>query len=237
MTADSVIDDACGTQPLPVAQGRILLVDDEEAIRSALGRALGAEGHVVDFAATGSDGLRQALAGAYDLVILDLLMPSADGREVLRHLLRDRPGQVVMVLSCLADVKCKVECLELGARDYLTKPFSLSELLARVHTQLRGESLGQVIRAGELLLHVGRMEADMGHGPIALTRLEFLVLRELVEHAGRSVSRGRLLTSVWGYDFEPGSNIVGVCVRRLRTKLGDHVIRTVRGEGYRLATR
>jgi DNA-binding response OmpR family regulator len=129
-----------------------------------------------------------------------------------------------------------VECLELGARDYLTKPFSLAELLARVHTQLRGESLGAVIRVGQLKLHVGRMEADIGRGPIALTRLEFLVLRELMEHAGRSVSRGRLLTSVWGYDFEPDSNIVGVCVRRLRTKLGDHIIRTVRGEGYRLAT-
>jgi DNA-binding response OmpR family regulator len=80
------------------------------------------------------------------------------------------------------------------------------------------------------------MEADIGRGPIPLTRLEFLVLRELMEHAGRSVSKGRLLTSVWGYDYEPDSNIVGVCVRRLRTKLGDHIIRTVRGEGYRLAT-
>jgi DNA-binding response OmpR family regulator len=141
------------------------------------------------------------------------------------------------VLSALADVKCKVDCLELGARDYLTKPFSLAELLARVHTQLRGEGLGAVIRAGQLMLHVGRMEADIGRGPIPLTRLEFLVLRELMEHAGQSVSKSRLLTSVWGYDYEPGSNIVGVCVRRLRTKLGDHIIRTVRGEGYRLAAR
>jgi DNA-binding response OmpR family regulator len=81
------------------------------------------------------------------------------------------------------------------------------------------------------------MEADIGRGPIPLTRLEFLVLRELMEHAGQSVSKSRLLTSVWGYDYEPGSNIVGVCVRRLRTKLGDHIIRTVRGEGYRLAAR
>jgi len=233
MTVDHAIDEFRAELMAP---GRILLIDDEQAIRAAIGRALTAEGHAVDFADTGSDGLGQALGQSYDLVILDLLMPDTDGRSVLRQLLRERPAQAVMVLSCLADVNCKVDCLELGARDYLTKPFSLAELLARVHTQLRGEGLGAVIRAGRLKLHLGRMEADIGHGPISLTRLEFLVLRELMEHAGQSVSKGRLLTRVWGYDFEPGSNIVGVCVRRLRSKLGDHVIRTVRGEGYRLAT-
>jgi DNA-binding response OmpR family regulator len=236
MTAEHVIDDTDAGMAASAAPGHILVIDDEQAIRSALGRVLIAEGHTVNFAETGLEGLRRALTGPYDLVILDLLIPDTDGRAVLRQLLRDRPAQAVLVLSCLSDVRCKVECLELGARDYLTKPFSLAELLARVHTQLRGESLGAVIRVGQLKLHVGRMEADIGRGPIALTRLEFLVLRELMEHAGRSVSRGRLLTSVWGYDFEPDSNIVGVCVRRLRTKLGDHIIRTVRGEGYRLAT-
>jgi two-component system, OmpR family, response regulator len=233
MTVDHAVDEFRAEFMAP---GRILLIDDEQAIRAAIGRALTAEGHTVDLADTGSDGLGRALAQGYDLVILDLLMPDTDGRSVLRRLLRERPAQAVMVLSCLADVNCKVDCLELGARDYLTKPFSLAELLARVHTQLRGEGLGAVIRAGTLKLHLGRMEADIGHGPIPLTRLEFLVLRELMEHAGQSVSKGRLLTRVWGYDFEPGSNIVGVCVRRLRSKLGDHVIRTVRGEGYRLAT-
>jgi two-component system, OmpR family, response regulator len=233
MTVDHAVDEFRAELMAP---GRILLIDDEQAIRAAIGRALTAEGHTVDLADTGSDGLGQALAQGYDLVILDLLMPDTDGRSVLRRLLRERPAQAVMVLSCLTDVNCKVDCLELGARDYLTKPFSLAELLARVHTQLRGEGLGAVIRAGTLKLHLGRMEADIGHGPIPLTRLEFLVLRELMEHAGQSVSKGRLLTRVWGYDFEPGSNIVGVCVRRLRSKLGDHVIRTVRGEGYRLAT-
>jgi DNA-binding response OmpR family regulator len=237
VTAEHVIDDMDAAFAAPVAPGQILVIDDEQAIRSALGRALRAEGHAVDFAETGPDGLGRALAGPYDLVILDLLIPGTDGRTVLRQLLAERPAQAVMVLSCLSDVKWKVDCLELGARDYLTKPFSLAELLARVHTQLRGEGLGAVIRVGQLKLHVGRMEADIGRGPVALTRLEFLVLRELMEHAGQSVPRCRLLASVWGYDFEPDSNVVGVCVRRLRTKLGDHVIRTVRGEGYRLATR
>jgi DNA-binding response OmpR family regulator len=237
MITEHVVTGAQPPRASFVTRGRILLVDDEQAIRFALHRALTAEGLTVDLAETGPEGLGRALAGTYDLVILDLLLPGTDGRDMLRQLMRDKPAQVVMVLSCLADVKCKVDCLELGARDYLTKPFSLDELLARVHNQLRGESLGAVLRVGRLRLHVGRMEADIGRGPVPLTRLEFLMLRELMEHAGQPVSRGRLLTAVWGYDFEPGSNIVGVCVRRLRTKLGGHVITTVRGEGYSLAAR
>jgi DNA-binding response OmpR family regulator len=217
-----------------IPSARILVIDDEEAIRSVLSRALSAEGLVIDLAENAPDGLRRARDDGYDLVILDLLMPSVDGFAVLRQLLRDRPGQTVMILSCLADVRYKVDCLDLGARDYLTKPFSLAELLARVRNQLRGESFERVIRVGAITLHIGRMEADIGNGPMPLTRLEFLVLKELMEHTGQSVSREQLLESVWGYDFNPGSNIVGVCVRRLRSKIGDHLIKTVRGEGYQL---
>jgi DNA-binding response OmpR family regulator len=226
---------AADVLPRAVTRPRVLVIDDEEAIRSALSRALAAEGLLIDLAENGSDGLKRALVEGYDLVILDLLMSGTDGFAVLRQLLRDRPGQTVLVLSCLADVRYKVDCFDLGARDYLTKPFSLAELLARVRNQLRGDGFERVIRAGEITLHVGRMEADMGHGPLSLTRLEFLVLKELMEHAGQSVSKGQLLESVWGYDFDPGSNIVGVCVRRLRAKIGEHLIKTVRGEGYSLA--
>ncbi|HEY6497771.1 MAG TPA: response regulator transcription factor [Trebonia sp.] len=152
-----------------------------------------------------------------------------------RPLLRDKPGQVVLVLSSLADVQAEVDFFDLGARDYLAKPFSTAELIARVRNQLRGDPFDQVIRVGNLKLHVGRMEADIGRGPAPLTRLEFLLLRELMEHAGRSVSKGQLLASVWGYEFQPDSNVVGVCVRRLRSKFGGQLIRTVKGEGYRLA--
>jgi two-component system, OmpR family, response regulator len=221
--------------PRSTAGARILVIDDEEAIRSVLSRALVSEGLVTDLAETASEGLRQARGEGYDLVILDLVMPGTDGFAVLRQLLRDRPGQTVLVLSCLADVQYKVDCFDLGARDYLTKPFSLAELLARVRNQLRGRAFDRVMRAGEITLYIGRMEVDTGAGVLSLTRLEFLVLKELMEHAGQSMSKFQLLEAVWGYDFDPGSNIVGVCVRRLRSKIGDHRILTVPREGYQLA--
>ncbi len=259
--------------------GRILIVDDEPKIRSFIGRALAATGYATEFADSGAEGLRRALATRYDLVILDLVMPDLDGRQVLGRLLAARPGQAVIVLSCVADVAAKVDCLERGAQDYLTKPFSLAELLARVRVRLRGEPRAhaeaaartaagngtaepggtggaqaphpsaqgaagggahphaEVILAGDVTLDVGRLVADIGNGPVPLTRLEFLLLRELAEHVGQSVPKGELLATVWGYDFDPGSNVVDVCVRRLRSKLGFDLIKTVRGEGYQLVAR
>ena len=217
---------------------RILLVDDEPKIREFIARALTAAGYEIDCASGGTEALRRAGLGEYGLVILDLIMPDMDGRSVLTALLRERPEQPVLVLSCLDDVTTKVCCLDLGAHDYLTKPFSLEELLARVRVQLRGEphQAGEVLRAGDLILDVGRLQADNGAGPVALTRLEFLLLRELMEHAGKSVRKDQLLASIWGYDFDPGSNVVDVCVRRLRSKLGFDLIKTVRGAGYQLAS-
>lgn len=216
---------------------RILVVDDEPEIRDFIIRALSAAGYAIDFACDGADGLRLALAGPYSLVILDLMMPEMSGREMLARLRRQRPEQAVIVISCLTEVAAKVDCLDLGAQDYLTKPFALAELLARVRVQLRAEHpMSEVVRAGALVLDVGRMQADIGVGPTALTRLEFLLLRELMEHAGQSVPKDRLLASVWGLDFDPGSNVVDVCVRRLRSKFGFDLIKTVRGEGYQLAS-
>jgi DNA-binding response OmpR family regulator len=217
---------------------RILLVDDEPKIQGFIARALTAAGYEIDCASGGTEALRRASLGDYGLVILDLIMPDMDGRSVLTALLRERPEQPVLVLSCLDDVTTKVCCLDLGAHDYLTKPFSLEELLARVRVQLRGEphQPGEVLRAGDLVLDVGRLQADIGAGPVPLTRLEFLLLRELMEHAGQSVRKDQLLASIWGYDFDPGSNVVDVCVRRLRSKLGFELIKTVRGAGYQLAS-
>jgi two-component system, OmpR family, response regulator len=238
----AVTEVAVASQPA----SRILIVDDEPKIRSFIGRALAAAGYDTDFAGSGADGLLRAEDGRFDLVILDLVMPDMDGREVLGELLSVRPDQAVMVLSCVADVATKVDCLERGALDYLTKPFSLAELLARVRVRLRhelrdahdhGRGHGEVLRVGGVTLDTVRLVADVGHGPVPLTRLEFLLLRELAEHEGHSVPKGQLLAKVWGYNFDPGSNVVDVCVRRLRSKLGFDLIKTVRGEGYQLAGR
>jgi two-component system OmpR family response regulator len=208
--------------PADAVPARILVADDEPGIRAFIGRALNAAGYVTDFAATGSEALRQALSSHYDLIILDLVMPEMTGQVVLERLLAARPDQAVLVLSCLGDVASKVECLERGAQDYLTKPFSLAELLARVRVRVRlrgGTAEGghdraaEIVRAGSLTLDVGRLVADI---------------------VGQSVPKGQLLASVWGYDFDPGSNVVDVCVRRLRSKLGFGLIKTVRGEGYQL---
>lgn len=232
-------------ESLPTQQQRILVVDDQPEIRDVVARALSAAGYAIDCSSEGSLALSQALTGVYQLVILDLVMPETDGRAVLTRLCRERPGQAVLVLSCVADVMTKVDCLDLGAQDYLTKPFALDELLARVRVQLRGEQRedqagdhqqSEVIRAGQLVLDLGRLQADAGVGPVRLTRLEVLLLRELMEHIGESVPKGTLLASVWGIDFDPGSNVVDVCIRRLRSKLGFDLIETVRGAGYRLAS-
>jgi DNA-binding response OmpR family regulator len=222
------------------ARPRILVVDDEPEIRDFVIRALVADGYAVDSARDGADGLQMSATHDYALVILDLVMPETDGRSVLAGL--QGSHQAVLVLSCVSDVATKVDCLDLGARDYLTKPFALAELLARVRVQLRGEQqphehqLHEVLRAGQLVLDLGRLQADSGVGPVALTRLEVMLLRELMEHPGQSVGKDQLLATVWGIDFDPGSNVVDVCVRRLRSKLGFDLIETVRGAGYRLAS-
>ena len=220
----------------PLSGSGILLVDDEPRIQGFVCRALKQAGYEIDCASDGADALRLASTSEYGLVILDLVMPDMDGREVLAELLRLHPDQPVLVLSCLDDATTKVTCLDLGAHDYLTKPFCLEEMLARVRVPLRRDLSHEVLRAGALSLDVGRLQANVGHGPVALTRLEFLLLKELMEHAGHSVPKNQLLASIWGYDFDPGSNVVDVCVRRLRSKLGFELIRTVRGAGYQLAS-
>jgi two-component system, OmpR family, copper resistance phosphate regulon response regulator CusR len=216
--------------------GKILVVDDEQRILRFLVRGLQAEGFAVDAADNGADGLHKALEGGYDLIILDLLMPGMDGASVLRQLVARRPAQAVLVLSCLNATATKVRLLEAGAEDYLAKPFSLDELLARVRARLRvatGRATSLV--AGRLRLDLIRREADSGSGPVALADREFLLLRELMQHTGTTVSKQRLLSAVWKYHFDPGSNVVDVYVRRLRAKLGADTITTMRGEGYRIA--
>jgi DNA-binding response OmpR family regulator len=216
---------------------RVLIIDDEPQISGFVGRALEHSGYKVDIAADAATGVRAAVAGGYDLVILDLIMPDIDGRTALAKIMRAHPAQAVLILSCNSDTATKVDCLDLGAKDYLTKPFSLAELTARVRVRLRETTpRSEMMQVGELTLDAGHLVADSGAGPVALTRLEFLCLRALVERGGDSVTKSELLASVWGIEFDPGSNIVDVCIRRLRMKLGFDLIQTVRGEGYRLAS-
>jgi len=216
---------------------RVLLVDDEPRIVSFVSRALSAEGFQVDSALDGIRGLELARTGRYELVVLDLLLPGQDGVSVLQDLMEYRPDQRVLVLSALSDVSSKVRCLQLGASDYLPKPFSLAELLARVRARLRQPASGpddRFLNVGGVRLDLVRRVADAGDGAVALSGREFLVLQHLMLKRGEVCSRQQLLADVWGYSFDPGSNVVDVCVGRLRAKLGPDVIETVRSVGYRI---
>ena len=218
---------------------RILVIEDEPRILDFVSRGLEAEGFSVLGARDGQEGLRLAEAVGCDLVILDLLLPRLDGLSVLRTLETNQPALPVVIVSARADLTTKLNGFGLGARDYLTKPFSFDELLARIRVQLRRpeeRDNGYVLRAGALALDVARRQAQLGDQVVDLSDREFKVLHRLLECAGEVVSRERLLSEVWGYHFDPHSNVVDVCIRRLRKKLGpDSPIETVRHAGYRLA--
>jgi two-component system, OmpR family, copper resistance phosphate regulon response regulator CusR len=217
---------------------RILVIEDEPRILGFLARGLEAEGFTVDTAGNGAAGLRQARLNSYDLVLLDLLLPGVDGLTVLRELSRDRPELPVVIVSARSDLPTKLRGFGLGASDYLSKPFSFDELVARIRVALRHARPvdgDHVVRAGALVLDLARREARIGTHAAHLSDREFRLLHHLAEHAGEVVSRERLLSEVWGYHFDPSSNVVDVCVRRLRKKLGAEApIETVRHAGYRL---
>jgi two-component system, OmpR family, response regulator len=217
---------------------RILVIEDEARIRAFLARGLEAEGYSVDCAADGDDGLARALDQPWDLVVLDLLLPGRSGLAVLRELSGKRPALPVLILSARSDLPTKLKGFELGASDYVPKPFSLDELLARVRVQLRkghAPDRDGTLRSGLLTLDLARRQARCGDRVCDLADREFRLLHHLLRHVGEVISRERLLADVWGYSFHPGSNVVDVCVRRLRKKLGpDAPIETVRNAGYRL---
>jgi DNA-binding response OmpR family regulator len=217
---------------------KILVIEDEARILSFLARGLEAEGYSVEGAADGLDGLERAVEGEWDLVLLDLLLPGLNGLELLDALHRQRPELPVLILSARADLQTKLRGFALGASDYVPKPVALDELLARVRVQLRRQGVPDEspLSSGRLQLDVARRQARLGDLVCDLSDREFRLLRHLVQHAGQVISRERLLADVWGYSFDPGSNVVDVCVRRLRKKLGpDAPIETVRHAGYRLA--
>jgi two-component system, OmpR family, response regulator len=217
---------------------RILIVEDETRIRSFLARAFEAEGYGVDVVGDGERGLARALTGSYELVILDLLLPGLSGLDALRALHRERSELPVLILSARSDLATKLRGFELGAVDYVAKPFSLDELLARARVHLRRRVLedATTIRVGRLELDLTSRQARVGESVADLSDREFRLLHFLMQHVGQVISRERLLSEVWGYDFDPRSNVVDVCVRRLRRRLGpDAPIETIRNAGYRAA--
>jgi DNA-binding response OmpR family regulator len=217
---------------------RILVIEDEPRILGFLTVGLEAEGFAVDCAEDGVSGLGLALSETYELVVLDLQLPRLDGLRVLEELHASRPKLPVLILSARTDLPTKLRSFHLGANDYLSKPFSFDELIARVRVHLRrGESEdASTVRVGGLELDLTRRQARVDDHVTDLSDREFRLLYHLVAHAGEVVSRERLLSEVWGYSFDPGSNVVDVCIRRLRKKLGPaSPIETVRHAGYRLA--
>ena len=216
---------------------RILVIEDEPRILGFLRSGLEAEGFTVDGAGDGATGLTLALSEPYELVVLDLQLPRLDGLRLLEEVHARRPGLPVLILSARTDVPTRLKGFDLGAIDFVAKPFSFDELVARVRVHLRKDDAPpSTISTGSLTLDLARRTVSANGTTADLSDREFKLLYHLATHAGEIVSRERLLSEVWGYSFDPGSNVVDVCVRRLRTKLGaPSPIETVRHAGYRLA--
>jgi two-component system copper resistance phosphate regulon response regulator CusR len=202
-------------------------------------RALRAAGFEASSAGTAIRGIKLLEHHDFALVILDLILPDLDGFSILDRAFELNPEQRVLVLSALADVRSKVRCLELGACDYVTKPFDLPELVARVRVRLQESRVDEAdkrfLQAQLFTLDTQRRVAIVEDGQVPLATREFLLLEYLARKNGEVCSRSELLAKVWGYSFDPGTNVVEVCVGRLRSKLGGRCIETVRNVGYYIA--
>ena len=215
----------------------ILLVEDEEKLARMVELELKYEGYSVEKAFDGRKGLELALSGAFDLVLLDIMLPQLSGMEVLRRLRRESQVPVIM-LTARDSVVDKVSGLDSGADDYITKPFAIEELLARIRAALRTKSGrdSQMLAVGPLAMEVESRRVTVRGQEVELTKQEFDLLRHLLENKGRVLTREALLDSVWGFDFVGETNSVDVYIRFLRSKIdeafGIKLIHTVRGVGY-----
>jgi DNA-binding response OmpR family regulator len=220
---------------------KILVVEDETAIADFVQRGLEAEGYAVDCAGDGLAGEKQALEGKPDLVVLDLMLPGRDGMSVLGKIRESKPTLPVIVLTARDSVDDKVAGLDGGATDYVTKPFSFDELTARIRAHLRDPAQGTQLEAAGIHVDLLTREVTLGDEAVHLSAREFDLLVYFMRHAGEVLSREQILSAVWGYDFDPGTNVVEVYVGYLRRKLaasgGPARIETLRSVGYRLTDR
>lgn len=220
---------------------RILIVEDEAKVAAFVRQALEEEGHAVDVALDGEEGLRFALGGAHDLILLDWLLPRRDGLEVCRAVRTAGHSIPILMLTARDAVADRIAGLDTGADDYLAKPFALGELLARTRALLRRGTPGapSVLQVGDLTLDPATRRVRRGAQDIELSAKEYSLLEYLMRQAGRTVSRTMITDHVWDFDFDSGTNVVDVYINYLRNKIDrsheQKLIQTVRGVGYRLA--
>lgn len=219
---------------------RVLLVEDQEKIASFVRQALTEQGFLVDLADNGDDAYDLAQQGCYDVIVLDIMLPGRDGLSILRHLREQKNPVPVILLTARTGLNERLEGLNLGADDYVTKPFYAEELIARIHAVVRRTSGHQhsVLQIDDVVINLITREVRRGDQQVELTAREFSLLEYLMRSPGRVFPRTQILDHVWGYSFDPSSNVVDVYVRRLRQKLDPtgerQLIEAVRGVGYRI---
>jgi DNA-binding response OmpR family regulator len=213
----------------------LLVVQDEAPVASFIKRGLEAEGFAVRTACDGAEGLELSRSFDFDLIVLDLVLPTVTGEEILAKLRAAGSSVPVIVLTAQDAISDRVSTLNAGADDYLTRPCSLEELVARIRARLRtaDQAVSTTISYGRVTIDVGTRAAHIGGRSVELSPREFALLEALIRHGGQVLSQAQLLDQVWGYDRDPSSNVVEVYVGYLRKKLQRDVVETVRGAGYR----
>ncbi|MBE7083015.1 MAG: response regulator transcription factor [Clostridiales bacterium] len=217
---------------------KILLVDDEKQLTDALSVILKKNNFSIDVSNNGEDGLDMALSGIYDLIILDIMMPKIDGLSVLKTLRNNKNSTPVLMLSAKSEISDKIDGLNLGADDYLTKPFSMEELIARIKALLRRKEAftGDILSFGDILLNRDTIELECNGKRVPLGKKEFQILEMLILNQGKSIDKDRFIEKIWGYDTDAEYNTIEVYVSFLRKKLASvkskTEIKSIRGVGY-----
>lgn len=220
---------------------KILVVEDEKKIASFVKKGLAEAGFTVDLARDGNEGLHLATEQAYDAIVLDIMLPGRDGLSILRELREKKNAVPVVLVTARSGLNERIEGLNLGADDYITKPFYVEELIARLHAVARRGAGGAgltMLQVGDLSVNLVTREVKRGGEAVELTAREFSLLEFLIRSPGRVITRTQILEHVWGYDFDPQTNLVDVYIQRVRKKITPRgtepeVIETLRGVGYR----